>query len=444
MSFSFAQSFFKVQIDMTQLIFKEKKRVMIAGLDWSVLQHYRSGNTITREVRTIAGDHGADRIIIHAANVAGMVSATIGTANLAEIEGPTGREQHSLAAVFARAYPENANMVLAWRLDSAVAIVVVQDGLPVVDMLKADTDALAFLEAVINGSFGCLGHTIYSNETEIHPFAELISESQLWTCASKSTRLTKIPLKRSVAMLGTLAAVLIAASVYYYDQEQSSRRLAAAQAALDAENPMPSYQAALTDNIGALGFERASIKATLAQLQNYPVWSQGWMLRKIECDRSRCVSFWDRMGGTTNTLIAARQQETYLAESNEEVSLFAWKSKLKSSGLSSLSQFETESQATIGNINTFQLWRNAGIAIDEPVKDFVTWPKPPIGDGSRLPRGSAVIARPISVTAPFPFAEDIINGTPASVWWQSIAITFSPGGKSEQLKITLKGTTYVR
>lgn len=430
---------------MTQVIFKNKKRAVIAGLEWSVLGHYQAKNSITPEVRAYATAHGADRIIVHVANVDGVVHATVGTTSMGELDESVGSEQHALGALFARSHAENANMVLAWCFEKIATLVVVQNGLPVVDQVLPIENVGDYLEKVVDGLFGARGHAIYSNDTSVHPFAEMISEGDLWAAATKSTRLGKIPFKK-LAIAGMLVAfAVVFGGFHHYQQLQADAKLAATQATLAAEDPLPSYQAALAASIGNLGFDRASIKLTLLQLEHYDVWPDGWILRQIDCDMARCTSTWDRMGGTTKSLIAALPHETYLPEeSSEEVSIFAWPSQLKPSGYTSTANLEVEESAKADSRNAYQVWRNAGLLVQEQTKEFAVWPTPPSGNASLLPRAASVLARPVSVTARYPFVQDLIDLTPAAVWWQSFSISFTPGGKADQLKITLKGTSYVR
>lgn len=430
---------------MTQVIFRNKKRTVVAGLEWNVLGHYQAKNSVTPEIRAFATDNAADRIIVHAANVDGAVLATIGTTNIGELDESTGSEQHALAALFARSHPENANMVLAWCFEKTVTLVVVQNGVPVVDLVRPIEEVSDFLEKVLEGRFNARGHAIFSNDTGVHPFAELISENDLWAASSKATRLGKIPYKRSVIASILVTGVVAVCGFLHYQQLQADAKLKAAQAALEAEDPLPSYQAALAANIGNLGFDRPSIKLTLQQVEVMDVWARGWLLRQIDCDRSRCTSTWDRKGGTTQSIIAARPNENYLPEeSSEEVSVFAWPSALQKAGYTSKDRFEPEGIAKSDSRNVYQVWRNAGILIEEQSKEFSVWPKPTSGNAVLLPRTASVLARPLSVSARYPFVQDLIDETPASVWWQSFTISFAPAGKSDQLKITLKGTSYVR
>ena len=430
---------------MTQVIFKNKKRAVIAGLEWNVLGHYHSKNGITPEVRAYATAHGADRLIVHVANVDGALHATVGTTSISELDESVGSEQHALGALFARSHAENANMVLAWCFEKTATMVVVQNGLPVVDQLMPIESVGDFLEKVVAGLFNARGHAIYSNDTSVHPFAELISEGDLWAAATKSTRLRKIPFKKSVIAVLLVACAVVGGGFHHYQQLQVDAKLAATQATLAAEDPLPSYRTVLEASIGNLGFDRTSIKLTLLQLEHYAVWQDGWLLRQIDCDMARCTSTWDRKGGTTKSIIAARPQETYLQEeSSEEVSIFAWTSRLKPTGHTSISHLDIEESAKADSRNVYQVWRNAGLLVQEQSKEFAVWPTPPSGNASLLPRASSALARPVSVTARYPFVQDLIDSTPAAVWWQSFSISITPGGKADQLTITLKGTSYVR
>lgn len=193
--------------------------------------------------------HGADRIIVHVANVDGVVHATVGTTSMGELDESVGSEQHALGALFARSHAENANMVLAWCFEKIATLVVVQNGLPVVDQVLPIENVGDYLEKVVDGLFGARGHAIYSNDTSVHPFAEMISEGDLWAAATKSTRLGKIPFKK-LAIAGMLVAfAVVFGGFHHYQQLQADAKLAT-RCILAAEDPLPSYQAALAASIG--------------------------------------------------------------------------------------------------------------------------------------------------------------------------------------------------
>ena len=170
------------------------------------------------------------------------------------------------------------------------------------------------------------------------------------------------------------------------------------------------------------------------------------MLQKIECSVGKCVTSWERQGGTTEKLLAAHAGELLLVDSTPDIVKLVKNVPLKEGGIKDLASAEPITDAYTKYVNTYQHWGNAGIHITQSSKldDFKIWPNPTSGDLSRLPKSFTLKARPIDVTVPLHLSTELILSTPAAVWWNSFTLKYSPSDMDKRLTVILKGNTYVR
>lgn len=428
---------------MTAVLFSAKKRGVVAGLDWRTLQHYGSSNLASKEIRDLAKDHDASLILVHAVDSGSGVQATLGMYTFDDPDEKRPKELHSLGALLVRAFPTYLNMVLAWRLEHKTAVIVVQGGMPIVDMIKDHDEANSLIAKTSNGEFGFSGHIFFSNDTEANPTAEKVDEDSFWRVCAKGTRLAGVPIRKMAVVIFFITVVLIVGGSVSALEMQKARKRAELQAQMKAADPLPAYQDLLAVNINQMGLDRKSIHATFAQIQDYPVWESGWLLTKIECAVEQCVSTWDRKGGTTANLLSSRKGEVMQPESTGEQIKLQWQSKLATAGIGDLAKATNEAIARTQNTNTFQVWRNAQIGVAESTEQFKVWPTPTVGNVSQLPNASTLRSRSVEVTVVRPLVEQLLDQTPSAVWWKSFTMTFSPGDKAQLLKVNFKGSTYV-
>ena len=428
---------------MTAVIFSDKKRGVIAGLEWRTLQFNGPSNQSSKEIRDLANDHDANLIVVHAVNSGAGVQAALGMYVFDDPDEKRPGELHSLGALLVRAFPTQLNMVLAWRLEHTTAVIVVKGGIPIVDIIKNHDEATALIAKASQGEFGFSGHALFSNDTRNNPKAEYVSEAVLWNVCAKDTRLTRVPASKTVIVIGVVVALLLIIGAISAWKIPKMLKYAAMEAMQRQLDPLPAYQDSLAININQMGFDRESIQTTFSQIGSHPIWESGWLLTKIECDRNSCISTWTRKSGTTEDLLKARVGEEILPESTDEVVYLQWKSALKISGIGDLAKATVENVAKMQNTNTFQIWRNAKIDVIESPENFKVWPVPTVGNVSQLQNSSTLRRRSVEVTVLRPLVEQLIDQAPSALWWQSFTIAFSPGDSAQLLKVTLKGSIYV-
>jgi hypothetical protein len=429
---------------MAAVILTDKKRGIVAGLEWRALSGYSTKKPVSNQVRELARTYEASLILIHAVETRHGVDASLGMFEIVDPEEKMPRDLYSLAALAVHAFSDQINAVLAWRLEQKTAVVVIQGGIPVVDVVKDHAEAAALVHQALKGGFGFSDHRLFTNDLQAFSAGELIGADRIWRPCSKATRLTKVPVKASsVAGAMVVGLCLAVGSIGIY-QWNAERDKAALRAQLAATDPVPGYLASLGEKINAMGFDRKALIGAIEELGKYPVWEAGWMLTQIDCAAGQCTSIWQRKGGTTPDLLAARKGEEMLAESTDDKVLLRWSSGLKLTGIRDQSKAIRKATAKLQNATAFQIWRNANISVSQSTEDFKIWPLPTTGDPSRLPEDIVLRIRAVEVPVPYPLVRELIEETPPSIWWSGFSVVFSPGEAAQLLKVTLKGNVYVK
>lgn len=431
----------------TVIAFSAEKVGFVAGLKWVPLAGYL-GNKVTSDVRSKAGLVMAERIILHSANTGDAIQTALGMYAPNEFDKTTtATTLHSLAAACVYAYPEHLHLILAWRLDEKkVAVIVVQNGVPIADEIKDELEAVQLMKTALSGKMGQSGHAIYTNDPKAFLGGTMATAEAFFKAASKSTRLIGIPVRKSYIVGALSALTLIAAGSAFAYQNHIKTERAKLAAQIAAEDPLPAYQALLAVNIGRLGFDRGALLNVIAGFNDVKVWEGGWLLSQIECSVDQCVYTWQRDGGTTADLRAANPGAEVMAGSKSETVMLRRAVKLPLSGLRSLQDAVSQTAVTNDYVNTYQLWRNAKLAVEETedLNEFKIWPAPVGGGADRLPKSMTLKARKIVVTLPLPLAQEVVLSTPSAVWWSSLVLKYSPSDAQKLLTVTLTGNTYVQ
>lgn len=432
----------------TIIAFTDKKNGFVAGIKWVALAEYPGKNRFTADVRAKASLATADKVLVHSVDTGEGVHSTLGLyVEGIMAENTTAKKMYSLAVAFVLAFPNDLNQLLVWRIDEKrVVVVVVQNGMPIADEVRSEPDAITLIKNALGGKLGATGHVVYTNEPARFFNGTLVHEETFTKFANRSTKLRSIPVRTPVlaASIGILA-LLIGGSLYSYQKHIKDEKAALA-ARVAANDPMGPYLDLLAVRISKLGLDRKSLISALNSLESVEVVSYGWILIQIECSAGQCISTWDRAGGTTRALLAAHPKAELLMDSNSSKAKLRHVVPLVQGGLPVLSSAVPFDKAQSTNVETFQLWRNAGLAIQEieDEKDFKTWPTPVAGDVALMPKGGILRARKLEVTVPFPLATQAVSETPPSVWWESFTLRYAPSDKTKRLTVKFQGNTYVR
>lgn len=431
----------------TQKVLTTPKASLVAGLDWIALERPAKLWSLNKDLRGKIDLSGANRIVAHSANSGGTILNAMGMYAPNELEQIEGAKTlHSLAIAFIHAYPQHSESILVWRVGAKqAAIIVVQNGVPVADVVQDDADVIKLMKVALAGRMGARNHTIYTNDPVAFLDGIQIGEDTLLSTIGKATKLVRVPPRPAVVASSiALLAVFGIGGLYaqHLAEVKKQERLAAQR---EAEDPLPPYEAILATSIGRLGIERKALLQLLSEVEKGGVWTQGWILTQIECTPGQCTYMWNRDGGITAALLAAFPKAQMLSDSNSEKVFLRHTVALPASGLPSLNHAVPQKVAA-SYVNVYQVWRNAKVAVNENEnpREFKVWPKPTQGNVSLLPSDATLKARPISVVVPLPLAKELVSSTPAAVWWSGIKIVYTPGEIQKLLNVTLTGSTYVR
>ncbi|MGK5033221.1 hypothetical protein [Janthinobacterium sp. MDT1-19] len=431
----------------TEIVYKDGRNGLVAGMKWANLRNYTGKGRITKDVRDKANLTDAQKIVIHSVDNGNSLNSSVGMYVKNMLIPEKAKNLHSLAVAFVRKNPQHRNMVLLLKFDKAkYAFIVIHNGIPVADEIKTEPESKKLLQDVLVGAMGEKDYSIFTNDSAGFPGHDNITAEEIMAVCTKATRLISLPPKVSTVLVASIISICIAGAGLSYYQKHIDEEKRIAKERETTADPVAPYQLQLLSNINKLGLDRQSIIDTLKILTAGDVWSRGWLLSRIDCTVSQCITTWSRNGGTTAMLLVAHPDEKLLVDSTEDVVKLLRSVPLVKSGIKNIEAAPLMEEAYINYVNRYQDWKNAGIQVTQSNKidDFKTWPKPVMGDIGRLPKSITLKARPIEVIVPLHLAGELIMETPQAVWWESFTLKYSPTDLEKRLTILLKGNTYVR
>lgn len=355
---------------------------------------------------------------------------------------------YAAAAVLAALTGDAENIVAALSFVDGgremIAVMVIEGGLPVTDTVLAPEAAQEAVQRVRAGEHGFSGHRIFSNSNDLFAVfgdeVEPLDFEKLAESARPPARLVRPPVNLRVLLSTLVVLVLVAGGAIggnmVWKDHQAKKRAAEAR----ARDPLPKYQAALADQIHQLGLSRESLGQLMHDLSSYPVWVRGWELKQVDCAAAGCRSTWERKGGTTADLTGSRPSEKLVsAESTADLAILSWEPKLQLAGWTQMEQAPTLADSLAKNVNVFQTWANAGIAMQQS-GTFSVWPE----TGLEVPAEAALRTQPVEIRLPWMFAQEAMRQAPAEIFWTGLTLKVDISGKAQALLVTMKGSSYVR
>lgn len=430
-----------------EIIIQDGKNALVSGMKWQALRNYKGDGKVNKDIRDKAELSSAEKVVIHSVRTEQGVMSSLGLYVGNEFSALKAKNLFSLAIAFVQKFPENKNMVLVFEGPaSSIAVIVVHNGIPVADEVKSLADAKRLVKDVLAGAMGESNYALYANSLEVVEAAQLITSADFLAGCNKASKVTGLPPKTTIIAASLLVAVVsfgIIYSAYADHKKKEKEKIVASEAASD---PIAPYQLKLGSALSKIGLDRGSIIETISLLSNGNVWSDGWILQKIDCVPMKCISSWERKGGITSDLLARHPGELLLVDSTLDLVRLVKNVPLKEGGLADLSAAQEMADVYTKYVDTYQQWGNAGINVTQSSKleDFKTWPTPTAGDISRLPKTITLKARPVEVVVPLHLSTELILSTPPGVWWSSFTIKYSPSDIEKRLTVQFKGNTYVR
>lgn len=424
---------------------------LAVGMDWRLLPASTSRQQAESMVREVAKDNDASRITVATRLSDGQRSIGLFVEADAE-DGTRSRtgKLYAATAVLAQMAGEAQNVIAAISFKDAAerdrfAVLAVEGGLPVSDVVQSLDKAIDTIRTIRAGEHGFSGHRVFSNVPEA--FGDQLGEVEplpledLAKNISSSARLVRPPLNVRVMLVTMMVFASVLASIgggkLLWDGHQAKKKAAEVK----AHDPVPKYEAALSEQIGHLGMDREWLGTLLTSLEGYPGWVSGWELKQVDCSLQACRSTWERRGGTTAALLSGRPAEKLeVADSSADKAVLSWlPTNAVHAGLKSRQQAKTTSDAMSGNLPIYQTWANAGIRLQQGA-GYSVWPN----IGLEVPPEVALKSQPIEVRLPFVLAREAVQQSPADVFWNQLSVIVDLAGKGSALQVILKGNSYVR
>lgn len=431
-----------------------EKKLLIGGLEWRLLR--AEGNPASH-----LRSHAKDLVASFAATAVGTAveeAASNGkkkaTRRIAagyytssdNTKAPVGA--HSLAAAFARWAHEHSIALLNVRLpaDGRHAVVVVVDGIPVLDQVVENASAAVEL----GRSYHKQGASVFSDDLVQYPNAiaheDLLEQISEWTSKETAIRAIPVDLVMLCATILTIAAIA-GGWVAWSKWDAEQKRLAAIEKQ-KAEDPIPKYLAGLAAARQDVGIQRPSITSGMDFAKQIPLAPEGWNASRISCTQGLgCEVLFRRTTGTFNGL---SKGEPLLSLSpagslNLNEAHMTWRQDLGTASLA----VEPQSPDIVTffqgpEASKLQDWLVAGLTIQ--ISPQQLWPQvagvPP---GFRHPEALAIGKFEIDGIA-LPQMHEVVTTAPPNVHWTSWAIELGDE-KQEPLsraKGRLTGNYYVK
>ena len=329
------------------------------------------------------------------------------------------------------------------RKDERVYVVVLEDGVPVVDSLTTEMEA--------RNALGSEDRPIWSDAPSLYPNCQPVNFEWLARGATKSSRLAPIPLNPWPIMMVML---MVAAGLATWFSVREARRADAAreQVRIAAESdPAPKYLAALAARSRDMAFDRQAWLGVVDRMFDRRTSLPGWRMKSTECHAVslRCETVWTRQGGTFDELRAATPDETLGLQGIESRAVPAldlartstsWRIDRQPLGPPGerLPTF-TEAIRTAGSL--FQVWRTADLSIE--IKPPRLWPRVE-SVPAQFEHPQALMSGAITLSdVPGPFVVEVLRTAPHWISWEAVRADIGDGDVVSRLKFKATGVYYV-
>lgn len=324
-----------------------------------------------------------------------------------------------------------------------VYVVVLDDGVPVVDSLTSDMEA--------RNALGSEERPIWADDPAVFPNCEVVDFEWLGQGAGKSSRVLPIPLN-PWPLAGAALVLAVGAGVWWSIQAAHRAEAAREEAeAAAASDPVPKYQAALNAQVPRMASARAPMLAAVRRMFDAPVVVPGWRMTGIECSAmaQRCDTQWSRQGGTYSELAQARPSEELarVTSNGSPVPLLdaarttAPAPVPRASLLAPDAPLPSFAQAIEEVGPLLQVWKTAELGID--IKPPAVWPKVD-SVPAQFEHPQALLSGTITLSdVPGPFILEALETAPAWISWESVRADISDGDPAGRLKFKAMGIYYV-
>jgi hypothetical protein len=343
--------------------------------------------------------------------------------------------------------PVNAILVMqAERYLDKRVVVIILGGQVVLDALLDTEKALQRVQEAISSAPSA---TVFSQSAEISTPHTPINWENIAGLADKAGSIARLqPVPRSPFLVPALTAVVaVLAGFFAYDQmvRQPEAKRVAREAQIKADLT-PAYVSAVNLMLQSSNWDVQNLQVHMGALRDYPIFTKGWALESLACEGPNCVSRWGRRGGTLADIQSALPAEQLVLPGSESASA-------EKAALTTLDQAFTirvqqvklldrtrdslpsPLEVRLALYTPFQKLGNSGIVAT--IGETSNW------DGfstASVNPAVWVTQTPISISAPFFRAQEVLAFLPPVVSVKSYLLTTDDGA----MTIAFKGFVYAR
>ena len=330
------------------------------------------------------------------------------------------KDAHSLAAAFAAWTREHGRALLNVQVaDGTFAVVVVDNGLPVLDkVVKTSEDARELSLPWIKEHSDI---SVFSDDIETYP-RSLAWENllpQIAGATRPNTALKKIPVDTAKVLLIAVLAVGALGGYWYYKKAEAEKARQLALAAQRAADPIPKYLNALAVAQQNAGVDRLALRDSLVAAMRIPLTPEGWVVKRISCMvNAGCDVILSRTTGTYAGLKAAIPFLELVPSPgiNLNEARMTWTQELKPAPLINAAQLPSVGTFVQGGeASKLQTWLVAGVTLQLAPPQL--WPQVP-GVPASFKHPKAVAAGKFEANAiALPQLAEALAGAPENVSW---------------------------
>lgn len=431
--------------DQTCVVYVHKKQGLIAGLSWQPLISKRFFSRVA-EIRRNA-------LMVDCNLYAKVISNKLVSGGFDDYDEAISKIERtekpfSFAAVMAKAFGERDTLI-AWRIRTGprlgdLALVVIEKGLPTLDVMGAESEVLGMMEYYQNARDRNNLFHVVSNDSKLW-VADAHIEDELEFVKKHlgaGSRIHTIPLDYKFLLQATVGIFLLLGALIGYDRylvEKQKRELAA-QIALSDNTAQ--YAKALGDNLGRVGLTTPDYIRLLNSIYDLPYYVNGWSMQGISCTYMNCVMSWQSVGGYTDQLSEVFQlKDGYLLQINKqrpELVTVSYSFKLNLSGPPVWSELPTKAKLDEWALMQRQVYTRSKAKIDMFAEPEV-WPTGYVN----VPLEQAVTRYRFNVKSGVAVAESFIQNQNQIVYWDGLKMNFiSAQSSGTEIELELQGAYY--
>lgn len=431
--------------DQTCVVYVYKKQGLIAGLSWQPLISKRFFSRVA-ELRRNALMIDCNLYAKVSANK--LISGGFDDYDDATSKVERSEKPFSFAALMAKAFSDRDTLV-AWRIRSGprlgdLALVVIENGLPTLDVMGTESEVLGMMEYYQNArDRNNLFHVVSNDvklwvaDTHIEDEAEFVKKY-----LGAANRIHTIPLDYKFLLQATLGIFVLLGLLIGYDNYlvEKQKRALAAQIALSDNTAQ--YGKALGDNLGRVGLNTQDYIRLLNSIYDLPYYVNGWSMQGINCTLMNCVMTWQSVGGYTDQLSAVFQlKDGYLLQINKqrpELVTVSHSFKLNVSGPKVWNELPSKQKLDEWALMQRQVYARSKAKIDMFAEPEV-WPTGYVN----VPVEQAVTRYRFSVKSGVAVAESFIQSQTQTVYWDGLKMNFTSAQSSgTEIELELQGAYY--